>query len=127
MGAALDAAEAIDAPPTVAARAAADPDMIEQAVDLIVMAKKPLILTGGGAWASRAGEAINTLMDTFNIPVLGNSQGRAMVPEDGARSLNFSVGGKAAAEADVMIVLGAPRLSTLAEGRRFGIELKFQY
>ena len=24
-------------------------------------------------------------------------------------------------------VLGAPRLSTLAEGRRFGIELKFQY
>jgi acetolactate synthase-1/2/3 large subunit len=33
----------------------------------------------------------------------------------------------AAAEADVMIVLGAPRLSTLAEGRRFGIELKVQY
>jgi acetolactate synthase-1/2/3 large subunit len=116
MGAALDAAEAMDAPPTVAARAAADPDMIEQAADLIVRAKTPLILTGGGAWASRAGEAINTLVDTFNIPVLGNSQGRAMVPEDGARSFNFSVGGKAAAEADVMIVLGARLKGRLGYG-----------
>ena len=107
MAAAIDAAESMDAPPTVAARAAADSDMINQAAEMIAAAKTPLILTGGGAWASRAGDAIATLVNKFNIPILGNSQGRALVPEDGERSFNFSIGGMAASRADVMIVLGA--------------------
>ena len=107
MGAAIDAANALDAPATVAARPAADRAMIEQAADLIANAKTPLILTGGGAWASRAGDEISSLVDRFNIPILGNSQDRALVPEDGERSFNFSIGGIAPSAADVMIILGA--------------------
>ena len=107
MATALDVAEATDAPPTAAARAAADPAMIDQAADLIANAKTPLILAGGGAWTSRAGNAIATLVERFNIPILGNSQGRALVPEDGVRSFSFALGGKACVHADVMIVLGA--------------------
>lgn len=116
MAAAIDTAEAMDAPPTAAARASADPDMIDQAAALIAKTKTPLILAGGGARASRAGEAISELVTRFNIPILGNSQGRALVPEDGERSFNFSIGGRAAADADVMIVLGARLKGRLGYG-----------
>ncbi len=116
MAAALDAAEAMEPPQTAVVRAAADPDMIDRAADLVASAKAPLILAGGGAWASRAGDAIKSFVDTFNIPILGNSQGRALVPEDGERSFNFGLGGAACAEADVMLVLGARLKGRLAFG-----------
>lgn len=116
MAAAVDAAESIDSPATVPTRPAADPAVIEQAADLIANAKMPLILAGGGAHASDAGDAIRTFVDAFNIPILGNSQGRALVPEDGARSFNFSLGGMAASHADVMIILGARLKGRLGYG-----------
>jgi acetolactate synthase-1/2/3 large subunit len=116
MGAAIDAAESIDSPATVPARPAANCDAIEKAADLIAGAKQPLILAGGGAHASQAGEAIRTFVDRFNIPILGNSQGRALVPEDGARSFNFGLGGMACAQADVILVLGARLKGRLGYG-----------
>jgi len=116
MGAAIEAAESIDPPATQPAWPAADARAIAQAANLIANAKAPLILAGGGAHASQAGPALRAFVEKFNIPILGNSQGRALVPEDGERSFNFGLGGKAAAEADVMLVLGARLKGRLGYG-----------
>ncbi len=116
MGTAVEAAESIDSPATQPARPAADANAIAKAADLLAKAKTPLVLAGGGAHASQAGLAIRAFVEKFNVPILGNSQGRALVPEDGERSFNFGLGGKAAAEADIMLVLGARLKGRLGYG-----------
>ena len=58
-----------------------DPAAIAAAADAIAAAKRPLIITGGGAILSDAGAAVTALSATFGIPVQTTPAGRGSVPE----------------------------------------------
>jgi acetolactate synthase-1/2/3 large subunit len=62
-------------------RPAADPAAIAAAVELIAHAKRPLLITGGGAILSGAGPAITKLSSAFGIPVQTTPAGRGSVAE----------------------------------------------
>jgi len=62
-------------------RPAPDPDAIAAAADLIARARRPLLITGGGAVLSGAGEAVAALSDRFGIPLQTTPAGRGAVPE----------------------------------------------
>jgi acetolactate synthase-1/2/3 large subunit len=74
-----------DMPPYVPAvrdlRPAPDPKAIAAAVDLIQAAKRPLVIAGGGAILSGAGEAATSLSTEFGLPVQTTPAGRGAVPE----------------------------------------------
>jgi acetolactate synthase-1/2/3 large subunit len=58
-----------------------DAAAISRAADLIAQSQRPLIVTGGGAILSGAGEAVETLSRDFGIPVQTTPAGRGSVPE----------------------------------------------
>ena len=55
---------------------------ITEACDLIVAARRPLLIVGGGAYLARAGEAVAKLSEAFGIPIQTTPAGRSCVPED---------------------------------------------
>ena len=108
------------------ARPAGDPALIRKAIDLLVEARKPLILTGSGVLWSRAEDDLRTFVEATGIPFFTTPQGRGVVAEDhprsfpGARSTGFR-------EADVVLVIGARANSMLSFLRapRFSPDAKF--
>jgi len=52
-----------------------DPDQLQQAVELIKQAKRPLILTGGGVILGKASEDLNLFAKKLRIPVAGTLMG----------------------------------------------------
>jgi acetolactate synthase-1/2/3 large subunit len=62
-------------------RPAPDPEAIGRAADLIAGARRPLIVCGGGAVLSGAGEALTRLIDTYGIPVQTTPAGRGVIGE----------------------------------------------
>jgi len=64
-----------------AIRPAADPQVVEQAAEMIARAKRPLIVCGGGSILSGAGDALTKLIDTFGIPVQTTPAGRGIIGE----------------------------------------------
>ncbi len=64
-----------------APRPAADSVTIAEAADLIAAAQRPLLITGGGAILSGAGEAVGALSERFGIPIQTTPAGRGSVPE----------------------------------------------
>ncbi len=62
-------------------RPAADPAAIAAAADLIAAAKRPLLITGGGAILSGAGAAVAAFSERFGIPIETTPAGRGTVAE----------------------------------------------
>ena len=62
-------------------RPAPDSAAVAAAADLIAASERPLIITGGGAILSGAGEAVVKLSNAFGIPVQTTPAGRGSVPE----------------------------------------------
>src|SRR6185437_3245925 len=58
-----------------------DPAAVAAAANLIEAARKPLLITGGGAILSGAGKAIERFSTDFGLPVQTTPAGRAAVPE----------------------------------------------
>jgi acetolactate synthase-1/2/3 large subunit len=104
----------------------ADSHAIEQAVELLRGAKKPLLVTGSGVFWSGAGEEMRRFVETTGIPFFTTPQGRGVVPDDhplcllGARSYAFK-------EADVVLVVGTRFNFVIGYGRppRFSAQAKF--
>ncbi|MFW6075624.1 MAG: thiamine pyrophosphate-binding protein, partial [Chloroflexota bacterium] len=65
-----------------AIRPAPDPERIQQAVDLIKGAHRPLIVCGGGSILSGAGPALQSFVDAFGIPVQTTPAGRGIIGEN---------------------------------------------
>jgi acetolactate synthase-1/2/3 large subunit len=100
-----------------AARAPAiAPEDAEALVDLVAKAKRPIILTGGGALASGAGPVLRDLAETFSIPVIGNSLGRGLVPEDNRLGFSWALAQVAARQADLVIAAGIRMTQRLGYG-----------
>lgn len=90
---------------TKLSRPAGDAELIEETIELLKQAERPLILTGSGILWSDACAALQEFVDLTGIPFFTTPQGRGVIPEDhpkcflGARS-------KAFREADVVLVVG---------------------
>jgi len=95
--------------------AAAD---LDRARDLLRAAERPVIVAGGGAFWSGAGEAIARLAETAGIPVTTTSSARGLVPDGHPCCLGSLVhGGIALVMADVVLVLGSAFNANLGYGR----------
>ncbi len=103
----IEMVKVIDIPITATPRSAPDPVQVADAAAALAKAKRPLILTGGGAHWSGAGAAIRAMAERLNIPVLGNALGRGLVPEDNRLGFCLHLASPALAEADAVLVLGA--------------------
>lgn len=83
----------------------ADPRSVERAIELLRVAKRPIVLSGSGVWWSQANDRLREFVDLAGIPFYTTPLGRGAIPEDhryafpAARSLAFR-------EADFILVVG---------------------
>ncbi|WP_052193269.1 thiamine pyrophosphate-binding protein, partial [Microbacterium sp. ZOR0019] len=96
-------------PRPVAARASGDPAALAEAARLLVAAKTPVIVAGGGA--VDAAHEVTTLAERLGAPVLTTLNGKGVVDEQHALSLGSNLrlaAARAVAEdADVLLVVGS--------------------
>ncbi len=99
-----------------------DPTAVEKCVDLIRKAARPVLLVGGGAAFSGAGDALLQLAERLHAPVVNSPTSRSAVPETHELVLGPSgiVGyepiGAAIEEADLVLAIGS-RLSDIQTSR----------
>jgi len=108
-GAALDAETAEQMKPIPFPELPApDPDLLEGVVRMLVSAKRPMLLLGGGA--KDAGEAANALADA-GVAIVTTTNGRAIVAEDHPMSLGaYSASQEVQdlyAKSDLVVVAGS--------------------
>lgn len=106
------AVEVPDPYPLVSQRFPGDPAVLEQAVDLLLAAKRPVILVGQGGLLSEASEALLEFVALTKIPVVTSPNGKGAIDEThdfafGAIGRNGTYAAtEAARNADVMLALG---------------------
>lgn len=94
-------------------RARANAHWVEKACELILEAKRPLIIAGGGVLLSRAWDELKELSEYLSIPVITSINGKGSVAETSPLALGVmgTNGAKpssnqAAGEADVILAIG---------------------
>lgn len=98
---------------------------IVEAIDVIKQAKRPIILIGGGARISGAGEALSQLLNSTHFPLVYSLMGKDLIKDNYQYNLGLigsygnRYGNMALANADLILVLGS-RLDT----RQTGTDLK---
>ena len=91
---------------------------LDRACALLRAAEQPLIVAGGGAFWSAAGEAVGRLCEAAGIPVTTTSSARGLVADSHPWCLGTLVhGGIALIMADVVLVLGSAFNANLAYGK----------
>jgi acetolactate synthase-1/2/3 large subunit len=103
----------------------ADPDEVRRAADLLARAERPVVMAGSAVWFDQAWDALRATVETLGAPVYLNSMARGAIPAD--HPLFFAQSrGQALAQADVVLVVGAPFDFRLRFGRppRFHPEAK---
>ena len=94
-------------------RCLGDPSMIQAAAKLLVEARRPLIIAGGGAVYSQAFQQVAELAEALDAPVMTTPCGRGILPEDhshafGVVGLYFSrLGERVYGEADLLLTVGS--------------------
>ncbi len=73
--------------PTVRTPKLPDEKRLQEAIDLIAGARRPVIYAGGGAISSGAGQAVQRLAEWLNAPVLTSIKGKGVIPEGHELSL----------------------------------------
>ena len=97
-------------------RQAADPDAIVRLADLLSRAERPVVLAGSGVYWDDAAKALASFAESSGVPVFMNGAGRGCLPVDYPLAF-FHARGFALANADLVIVLGAPLDFRLGYGR----------
>lgn len=95
-----------------ASRVAPNPTLVAKACDLLLSAKQPMILAGGGVLRSDASEALLAFAESQVMPVVTTNKGRSSIPEDhplcvgsmGRYGTPFA--GNQVKQADVLLGLG---------------------
>lgn len=90
-----------------------DATAVEQALQLIALSKRPVILAGQGCMISRAAEELMTLATTLGCPVTSTLLGKGVFPETHELSLGMlgmhgtAYANKAMVECDLLINVGS--------------------
>lgn len=94
-------------------RFAPEPEAVRAAVALLNSAVRPVMLVGGGAWLSGAGEQIARVAECFAMPVATSLSGKGAIPETHPLALGVigALGGTTAAQkfvesADLIFAVG---------------------
>ena len=97
-----------EAPPPTGYRTTAkvhgDPTLVKKAVDLLLDAKRPIVIAGSGVWWSQAGKELQEFIEMVKLPLILTRMGRGNVPED--HPLCFGPTRVGTRQADVVLVLG---------------------
>ena len=91
--------------------AAGDQAQVEQAIDLLHAAQRPVIFAGPGAGATADPEELARFAETTRIPVFTEDSARGLIPDDHPYSMGFGYlplnkAAQRVGEADVVLVLG---------------------
>lgn len=107
--------------------AAPETSAIDAAATLLLAARRPMILVGGGAYRSGAGPALRQLAEALGAPVMGHAQGRGLAPEDHILGFGWPLAQVAARDADVVLCVGVRLGQRFGYGRapRFSPDVKF--
>jgi acetolactate synthase-1/2/3 large subunit len=92
-------------------RAFADPRLIQQAVQLLHQAQRPLLIASGPTGYAASGEILQRFIETTHLPLLTEDLARGLVPDDHPLCFGFFERGLNRAarllrEADVVVLLG---------------------
>jgi acetolactate synthase-1/2/3 large subunit len=109
--------------PTAAAQA--EPAFIEQALQLLSTAGRPLIVAGAAAFWSHAGDLLRQFVETVKIPLMTVEQARGIISDnhpycfgDGYGTVNMAA--QLESRVDVLLLLGERLDHALAYGSCFG-------
>lgn len=90
------------------ARPGADPLLLKQAVELMLQAERPLIVTGGGVLISEAWNEMLQFAEFLNIPVATSLRGTGSIPSDHQLYVPLIYPFfKAMHDADVVLLIGS--------------------
>jgi acetolactate synthase-1/2/3 large subunit len=87
------------------ARSQGDAALVQQAIEILAQAERPVVLSGSGVLWSGAAETLRGFVERFGIPIYTTPQGRGVVPEDSAL-VYASARSTALKEADAVLVVG---------------------
>jgi acetolactate synthase-1/2/3 large subunit len=96
------------------ARPQGDPTLVEKAIELLINAKRPIVIAGSGIWWSRAEKELQELIELMNLPLILVQMARGAVPED--HPLCFGPTRVGTRQADVVLLIG----TRLNYGLNFG-------
>ena len=105
----------------------ADAQAIEAAIKLLLTAKRPCIVVGGGAITANATPELTTLVEKLGIPVVFTWNGKGAIAEDNPRCAGTAgwpgslPGNNTAANADVVMSLGCRFTDWSASSYRKGV------
>lgn len=94
-------------------RTSGDPRKIKEAAALLLKARRPVLVAGGGAVNSRAFGEVKKFVELLNLPLMTTPCGRGILSEEhplafGLVGLYFSeIGEKVYGEADLLMTLGS--------------------
>jgi acetolactate synthase-1/2/3 large subunit len=71
----------------ITSRARADAESIKQAAKLLIGAKQPVLVVGGGVILSRATDELKAFVEGFTMPVATSLVAKGAYPEDTTLSL----------------------------------------
>jgi acetolactate synthase-1/2/3 large subunit len=100
-----------------------DPDLVRQAAELLAGASRPVFYVGGGVVAGGASEALRSLAERLEAPVVISPNGRGALDDRHPLALTSLAGREILAEADAVLAIGtrfmnAQEQIALADGAR---------
>jgi thiamine pyrophosphate-dependent acetolactate synthase large subunit-like protein len=106
-------------------RVLGDPGLVQEAVNMLARAQRPVIISGSGILWSNASAELEQFVNETGIPFYTTPQGRGVVPEDHPRCF-LSARNLAFREADVMLFIGTRFNYVISHGQapRFNPEAK---
>ncbi len=100
---------------------AAHPASVKNAADMLLAAKKPVIVSGGGVTASGAWAALRTLASDHDMPVMTTVMGIGTMSSDHPKFVGATLGNagtmKAASQGDLFLLLGTKLSYVMGYGK----------
>ena len=108
-------------------RVKGDPAQIERAAELLMTAKRPVILVGGGVLTAHASTELRNLAEFLGAAVITTTMGKSAFPEDHplygwhAGAKGTTCGNALARTADVLLAVGCRFADETASSYRYGV------
>jgi acetolactate synthase-1/2/3 large subunit len=116
---------------TLTTKMGGDPDIIKEAAKLLLKAKKPLFVAGGGTLISEAWNEVKDLVDGLQIPLVTSMPAKGILPESHPLCLGpvgrsgWGSAVNATREADLVLAVGCRFCDAHTSGWRKGVIYNF--